>query len=156
MSSAVSGEQGVDGGRRSKLRGRWRFYWGALGWITPAVCRVAPNRKACGRFRFCSARVGSDDGRWRFCWGVLGCLTPAVCRIAPNRTACGRFRVCSARVGIALARSRGGMGLSCFAGSLRDCAFLCGDPDGGTTGVVYTKRSAAFGWALLLLWFAYS
>ena len=35
-----------------------RFYWGVLCSFTPAVCRSAPNRTACGRLRFYSAWVG--------------------------------------------------------------------------------------------------
>ena len=34
--------------------------------------------------------------------------------------------------------------LSAFVGSLRVWLFLCGDPDGVTTGVGYTKRNAVF------------
>ena len=38
--------------------------------LTPAVCRIAPGRTACMRFRFCSAGVGNGRS-WRFCWGAL-------------------------------------------------------------------------------------
>ena len=34
--------------------------------------------------------------------------------------------------------------LSALVGSLRNCAFICGDLDGVTTGVGYTKRNAVF------------
>ena len=34
------------------------FYWNVLPSITPAVCRTAPNRTACGMLHFYSARVG--------------------------------------------------------------------------------------------------
>ena len=36
-----------------------RFSRNVLRSITPAVCRIAPNRTACGMFRSCSA-VGRD------------------------------------------------------------------------------------------------
>ena len=74
---------------------------------------------------------------------VLCSITPAVCRIAPNRTACDMLRSYSA-VGrdrhscvlAVLAR------LSRMAGSLWDCAFLYGDPDGiiGAAGLRNWRR----------------
>ena len=55
---------GCSSGRSVCARGGWSarrgwFRCGVYVRITPAVCRIAPNRTACGMFRSCSA-VGRD------------------------------------------------------------------------------------------------
>ena len=90
-------------------------------------CLSSGSRRSCvsiGMFFVCLMPVIRS---YRY---VLRSITPAVCRIAPNRTACDRFRSYS-RVG----RDRhsrvlgSSIWLSNFVSSLRDCAFLSGDPD---------------------------
>ena len=58
----------------------------------------------------------------------------------------GRLAICFVSIprgsGAPFVRSRGGIGLSCFVGSLWDWTFLYGDPDGVRPESVYTKRSA--------------
>ena len=66
----------------------------------------------------------------RFSRNVLRSITPAVCRIAPNRTACDILRFYSAGSRSPFVRSRSALRLSALAGSLRACAFICGDLDG--------------------------
>ena len=153
MSSAVSGEQGVDGGRRSKLRGRWRFYWGVLGCITPAVCRIAPGRTACMRFRFCSAGVGNGRS-WRFCWGALrsdhACCLPHSAKQDGLREVPFLFCAGRDRHSCVLAAAWGYLallvhfGIVCFLWRSRR----------SSTGVRLYEKKRRIGWALLSLWCA--
>ena len=88
------------------------------------------------------AVLRGDEALWRrFASGVrllyvsigMFCvrITPVFFLPEEKETACGRLRFYSA-VGRDRweVRSRGGVGLSGWMGSLRDCAFLSGDPDG--------------------------
>ena len=65
----------------------------------------------------------------------------------------GRLAICCvpipARAGSPVVRSRGGVGLSGLFGSFEDCAFLCGDPDGGRgddRSSPIRKRNAVLRW----------
>ena len=99
----------------------------------------------CAAMRFLSARLAFglclSLRRWRGVWlsvrpalrfyrRVLPRFTPAVCRIAPNRTACDSLRFYSAGRDRHLCVLAALAWLSALAGSLRVCAFICGDPDG--------------------------
>ena len=86
----------------------------------------------------------------RFCWGRLPRFTPAVCRMATNRTACDILRFYSAGSRSLFVRSRSALRLSALAGSLRVCAFICGDLDGvsgdagsGAGGAAFVRLCAA-------------
>ena len=68
----------------------------------------------------------------RSCCGICPRFTPAVCRMATNRTACDMLRFYSARSRSPLCVLAVSVRLSDIAGSLRDCAFICGDLDGVT------------------------
>ena len=78
----------------------------------------------------------------RFCWDVL--RLDYACCLTERQT--GRLAICFVFIprgsGAPFVRSRGGIGLSCFVGSLWDWTFLYGDPDGVRPESVYTKRSA--------------
>ena len=107
---------------------------GVLRSITPAVwlsCGVLRSDHAC---RVALLRCFAFGSRLPCSSLAAFCvrITPAVCRIAPNRTACEMLRSYSA-----VGRDRhsrvleSSIRLSGFLGSLRDCAFSGGDPDGG-------------------------
>ena len=104
--------------------------------------------RGCARGLFCGA-IGFYCGVGRSIharqYGSIAafCLrfTPAVCRTAPNRTACDRFRFYSAWVEIAIRAFSNVMRLSNLLSSLQACAFLSGDPDGGTES---TARQSTF------------
>ena len=82
----------------------------------------------------------------RFYRGVLPRFTPAVCRIAPNRTACGVLRSYSAGRDRHLCVLAVLVRLSSLAGSLRVCAFICGDLDGVAGDTGDAGNGATGGW----------
>ena len=125
---------------RADAATQWFVPWAGKLWAGEGL-RLAGCSSGTGIVR-AGAVLRGDEALWRrFASGVrllyvsigMFCvrITPAVCRIAPNRTACDRFRSYS-RVG----RDRhsrvlgSSIWLSNFVSSLRDCAFLSGDPDG--------------------------
>ena len=71
------------------LTGRWWFCWGAL--YSDYACRAphSANRMACGRLRFCSAGVGSDDGALAVLLGRFAFGLRLLFDVNANRTACG-------------------------------------------------------------------
>ena len=90
---------------------------------------------SCVRSRLLRISVGMSCVRLtpapRFCWDVLRSITPAVCRMSAKqdglREVTFLFRAGRDRLSTFSSVVR----LSGLFGSLRDCTFLCGDPDGG-------------------------
>ena len=110
-------------------------------WAGAMLCLAGfSSGRSLGARGGCSARrcgsVAALCGRFtsamRSCWNVLCSITPAVCRMSAKqdglRNVAFLFRSGSRSP---VVRSRVAVRLSGLAGSLRVCAFLYGDPDGG-------------------------
>ena len=123
-----------------------RFYCGVLPSFTPDFAALSPrlpsftpglpflagwfavvHAVACGSVAvFClHSRLTS-----RFCCGVLPSFTPVFFPLSGKKRRLAVSYVSIPQVEIAFVRSRGAFRLSALAGSLRACAFICGDLDG--------------------------
>ena len=137
---------GVVLGSRAALR----FYCGVLPRFTPAVCRLAPNRTACGILRSCSAGSRSPFVRSRGVGAVI-CLCGFTSDLAVSLWRSRRgYRGCG-ETGTGVTRERGWRRGLCA--SLRGHIGLAGLSAGSTLGLrapACAKESSTL-WTLLTL-----